>query len=270
MSTPTHNVRGPSRTRRGQQYGTLNHNIPANTSYPSRCHIGPPPPYTGPTSRPAQSPFYPRTPVYDEDSESVQESASLLGTNSSKKRDKNRASRLIVLLFCVLMFVAIWSIVPIMSVAIELETEEWQRLHKQMVLDIGELRAEKRNITDEVQLLRYERDAMRRRWENEREANEQRRRGHLPFWGEPRLTTAQCPKDRFRRYEARMYNLLVEDDWYVRCMNEPVQIAGRRFTSPGSCINYGLDDGVRGYWTFEVNRRECPRTIWDRLRNIFR
>ncbi len=30
-------------------------------------------------------------------------------------------------------------------------------------------------------------------------------------------------------------------------------------------FNQGLDDGVRGYWTFEVNRRECPRTIWDRV-----
>ena len=168
-------------------------------------------------------------------SQSVQESASLLGTNRYKKRNK---SRLMVLLFCILMFVALWSIVPILSVAVELETEEWQRVHKEMVLDIGKLREEKRNITNEVQELRFERDAMRRKWESEREANEQRRRGHLPFWGEPQLMTAQCPKDRFRRYKARMYNLLVEDDWYDRCMNEPTQIAGRSFTSPGSCINY--------------------------------
>ena len=30
-------------------------------------------------------------------------------------------------------------------------------------------------------------------------------------------------------------------------------------------VNQGLDQGVRGYWTFEVNTRECPRTIWDRV-----
>ncbi|KAI9467090.1 hypothetical protein BJY52DRAFT_45878 [Lactarius psammicola] len=95
MSTPTHNIRsGPSRSRRGQQYGTINHNTPSNTSYPSRCHIGPPPPYRDP----APSPLYPGIPVYDEDSESVRESVLLLGTNRSKKRDKSRASCLIVLL----------------------------------------------------------------------------------------------------------------------------------------------------------------------------
>jgi hypothetical protein len=175
-----------------------------------------------------------------------------------------------VLLFFVLMLVAMWSIVPIMSVAIEKQTEEWQRVHKAMVLDIGKLREEKRDVANEIQTLQIERDAMRRNWENEREANEERRRSHLPFWGEPQLLTAQCPKDRFRRYEARMHNLLVEDDWYARCMNEPTEIAGRKLTSPASCLNYGLDQGVHGYWTFEVNTRECPRTIWDRLRNIFR
>ena len=30
-------------------------------------------------------------------------------------------------------------------------------------------------------------------------------------------------------------------------------------------FNQGLDNGVRGYWSFEVNTRECPRTIWDRV-----
>jgi hypothetical protein len=152
--------------------------------------------------------------------------------------NKNRDSRCKILLFFVLMLVAMWSIAPIMSVAIEMKTEEWQRVHKAMALDIGKLREEKRGVENEIQALQTERDAMRRQWENEREANEQRRRSHLPFWGEPQLMTAQCPKDRFRRYDARMYNLLVEDDWYARCMNEPVEIAGRKFTSPGSCLNY--------------------------------
>ena len=143
-----------------------------------------------------------------------------------------------VLLFFVLMLVALWSIAPIMSVAIEMKQEEWHRVHEAMVLDIGKLREEKRAIANEVQQLQIERDATRQNWENEREANEQRRREHLPFWGEPQLMTAHCPKDRFRRYEARMYNLLVEDDWYTRCMNEHIEIAGRKFTSPASCLNY--------------------------------
>ncbi len=125
-----------------------------------------------------------------------------------------------------------------MSVAIELRTEEWQRVHKEMLLDIGKLQKEKRAITNEVHQLQVERDTTLRQWENEREANEQRRRGHVPFWGEPQLMTALCPKNRFRRYETRMYNLLVEDDWYSRCMNEPIDIAGRSFPSPHSCINY--------------------------------
>jgi hypothetical protein len=59
----------------------------------------------------------------------------------------------------------------------------------------------------------------------------------MPFWGKARLMTAQCPSDHFRRYEARMYNLLAEDDWYAVCMNKPITIAGRTFTSPRSCIN---------------------------------
>lgn len=168
-------------------------------------------------------------------SQSVRESDTLLGTG---RRDKKRVSCSIVLLFFALMLLAMWSIVPIMSVAIEMRTEEWHRLHEAMVLDIGKLQEEKRVIANEVQTLQTERDAMRRKWENEREANEQRRRGHLPFWGEPQLMNAQCPKDRFRRYEARMYNLLVEDDWYARCMNEHIEIAGRKFTSPASCLNY--------------------------------
>ncbi|KAF8272067.1 hypothetical protein EI94DRAFT_1718919 [Lactarius quietus] len=162
-----------------------------------------------------------------------------------------------------------YSIAPIMSIAIEMKTEEWQRVNKAMTLDISRLREEKRGIETEIQALQTERDAMRRQWENEREANEQRRRSHLPFWGEPQLMTAQCPKDRFRRYEARMYNLLVEDDWYARCMNEPVEIAGRKFAIRGRVSTTAL---ITEYMVldFEVNTRECPRTIWDRLRNIFR
>ena len=189
-------------------------------------------------------------------SESVQESASLLGVYKSKKCDKSWISRLVVLLFCVLMLVALWSIVPIMSTAIQLEMKEWERMHERILLDIEKSREEKRVITDEIQLLQVEfrekkravtdelqqlqadRDDTRRKWENEREANEQRRRGHVPFWGEARLITTVCPKDRFRRYDARMYNLLVEDDWYARCMNERIDIAGRTFASPHSCINH--------------------------------
>jgi hypothetical protein len=32
-----------------------------------------------------------------------------------------------------------------------------------------------------------------------------------------------------------------------------------------SNFSQGLDRGVHGYWSIEVNTRECPRTIWDRV-----
>jgi hypothetical protein len=114
---------------------------------------------------------------------------------------------------------------------------EWERVHDQMLRDIGRLREEKMEILDDVQRLRADRDEQRREWELEREEQEKRLRGHMPFWGEAQLLNAQCPSDRFRRYEARMYNLLVEDDWYEACMNGPIEIAGRRLSSPNSCIN---------------------------------
>ncbi len=39
-------------------------------------------------------------------------------------------------------------------------------------------------------------------------------------------------------------------------------------SDPFYSFEQGLDDGVRGNWSFEVNSRECPRTIWDRVRQI--
>jgi len=168
------------------------------------------------------------------------------------------------------MLVSLWMIVPAVSNAVRNEMTEWERVRDEMLRDIGRLRKEKIEILDEVQKLRADRDEQRHEWELEREEHEERRRGHVPFWGEARLLTAQCPSDRFRRYEARMYNLLVEDDWFEACMKKPIEISGRNLPSPHSCINRGLDRGVHGYWSFEVNTRECPRTIWDRLRNIFR
>jgi hypothetical protein len=135
------------------------------------------------------------------------------------------------------MIVSLWMITPMVSNAVRKEMIEWERVHDQMLRDIGNLREEKREILDEVRQLRADRDEQRREWELEREEHEKRRRGHMPFWGEPQLLTAQCPSDRFRRYEARMYNLLVEDDWYEACMKEPIDIAGRRLISPISCIN---------------------------------
>lgn len=169
----------------------------------------------------------------------------------------------------ILMVMCFMVLGPMVSAAVEVEMTEWKRVHKKMVIDIGLLREEKRGLSDDIQQLQIERDAKHREWELESEVNEKRRRGHVPFWGQPRLLNEQCPRDRFRRYEARMYNLLVEDDWNAACMKESITIAGRKFASPRSCINYGLDNGVRGYWSLEVNTRECPRTIWDRLRNIF-
>jgi len=184
-------------------------------------------------------------------------------------------------LLFVLMVISFLTVGPMVSAAVRHEITEWEHVHDEMLRDITRLREEKRDISDDIEILRIQRDEQRREWELEREKNEERRRGHMPFWGQARLVTAQCPTDRFRRYEARMYNLLVEDDWYAVCMKESIKIAGRTLTSPRSCINQvrpfahsdepfinfiqGLDNGVRGYWSFEVNTRECPRTIWDRV-----
>jgi hypothetical protein len=140
-------------------------------------------------------------------------------------------------LLFVLILVSLWMVAPMVSNAVRNEMIEWERVHDDMVRDIGRLREEKSEIFDEVQQLRADRDEQRREWELEREEIEKRRRGHVPFWGEARLLTAQCPGDRFRHYEARMYNLLVEDDWYGACTKKPIEIAGRRLTSPNSCIN---------------------------------
>jgi hypothetical protein len=170
----------------------------------------------------------------------------------------------------ILMVISFWTVGPMVSSAVRHELAEWERVHDEMLRDIGRLREEKREISDDIEILRIQRDVQRREWELEREDNEKRRRGHMPFWGEARLLTAQCPRDRFRRYEARMYNLLAEDDWFAACMKEPIKIAGQTLGAPRSCINHGLDHGVHGYWSIEVNTRECPRTIWDRLRNIFK
>ena len=140
-------------------------------------------------------------------------------------------------LFLILMLLSLWMIIPMVTSVVRNEMIEWERVHEQMLHDIGRLRKEKGEILDEVQHLRADRDEQRREWELEREEHEKRRRGHMPFWGEAQLLTAQCPSDRFRRYEARMYNLLVEDDWYEACMKESIEIAGRMLTSPISCIN---------------------------------
>jgi hypothetical protein len=125
------------------------------------------------------------------------------------------------------------------------QRQEWELESNQRDQQRREWEAERYRDRKERELERIrerrkweqERNEQRRKWEREREEIEKRRRDHMPFWGEARLMTAQCPSDRFRRYEARMYNLLVEDDWYTACMNEPIKIAGRTFTSPHSCIN---------------------------------
>jgi hypothetical protein len=209
-------------------------------------------------------------PYYHESSSETTETTLLVNTSKGGKHAKCKILHCLFPLLFVLMLVILCMIVPMVSNAVRNEMIEWERVHDQMLRDIGRLRTEKIEILDEVQKLRADRDEQRLEWELEREEQEKRRRGHMPFWGEARLLTAQCPSDRFRRYEARMYNLLVEDDWYKACMKEPIEIAGRRLTSSNSCINQGLDRGVHGYWSFEVNTRECPRTIWDRLRNIFK
>jgi hypothetical protein len=200
--------------------------------------------------------------------ESREEMTLLLNQPRGKHAKCKILHYLFPLLF-ILMLASLWMILPMVSSAVRNEMVEWERVHERMLRDIGRLREEEREILDDLQQLRADRDEKHREWDLEREEHEKRRQGHMPFWGEARLLTAQCPTDRFRRYEARMYNLLVEDDWYEACMKEPIEIAGRTLTSH-KCINRGLDLGVHGYWSIEVNRRECPRTIWDRLRNIFK
>ena len=138
-------------------------------------------------------------------------------------------------LLLIVMLVSLWIVVPMVSKAVRNEMIEWERAHKQMLRDIGKLREEKLEILNEVKQLRADRDEQRRAWELERVKQEKRRHGHVPFWGEAQLLPAQCPSER--RYKARMYNLLVEDDWHKACMKESIEIAGQRFTSPNSCIN---------------------------------
>ena len=204
--------------------------------------------------------------------------------HKERNRAKCRIFSYITAILFILMLAGLWIAVPIVSSAVRHEMIEWERVHDEMVRDIGKLRVEKMEILDEVLQLRAERDEKRREWELEREEHDERRRGHAPFWGEARLLNEQCPSDRHRRYEARMYNLLVEDDWFEACKGESIQIAGRTLSSPQSCINrvrrpctlrctfcdlsQGLDNGVRGFWTIEVNTRECPRTIWDRVSQL--
>jgi len=160
----------------------------------------------------------------------------LLLNQSRGKHAKCKILHYLLPLLFILVLASLWMIIPMVSSAVQNEVVEWERVHERMLRDIGRLREEKRDILDEVQQLRADRDEKRREWELEREEHEKRRRGHMPFWGEARLLTAQCPTDRFRRYEARMYNLLVEDDWYEACMKEPIEIAGRTLTSQ-KCIN---------------------------------
>jgi len=231
-------------------------------------HGAPPPPYapTMPTFVPSpNSP--PRMPDYN--GPRPDETTSLVNTDKRRKQTKDKFLHYAVATLFILMVISFWSAAPMVSSAVRHEIAEWERVHDQMVRDIELLRDEKRKVSDDLAILRFQRDEQRREWELEQEEHEKRRRGHVPFWGQARLLTAQCPSDRFRRYDARMYNLLVEDDWFAACMKEPIKIAGRTLHSPRSCINHGLDNGVRGYWSIEVNTRECPRTIWDRLRNIF-
>ena len=152
-----------------------------------------------------------------------------------------------------------------LSAAVKRDMTEWQHVHDDMIRDITHLRERKGVLSDDLQHLREEKSAIledlqhlrekesavsdniqqlriqrekeRQEWKREREANEQRRRGHMPFWGEARLLTEECPEDRVRQYDAPMHNLLVEDDWYTACINTATDIAGRRL-APRTCTNY--------------------------------
>ncbi|KAI0254766.1 hypothetical protein BJV78DRAFT_1182816 [Lactifluus subvellereus] len=189
------------------------------------------------------------------------------------------------MVFFAIMLTVLFTATSVLSVAVKRDITEWQHVHNEMMRDITHLREQKgvlsddlqhlreaksavsedlqhlretkSAVSDDLQRLRIQREDERQEWKREREANEQRRRGHVPFWGNARLLTAECPEDHIRQYDAPMHNLLVEDDWYAACMNTAIDIAGRGLASPRTCMNYGLDDGVRGYWSIEVNSSEC-------------
>lgn len=168
---------------------------------------------------------------------SPDETTSLVSTDRGGKSVKCWIFHHAFPLLFILTMASLWVAAPMASAAVKYEMAEWGRIHGEMVRDIARLRVEKNGISDDLEQLRVERDEQRREWELEREENEKRRRGHVPFWGPPRLLTGQCPKDRIRRYEARMYNLLVEDDWHAACMREHVQIPGRGNVLARTCVN---------------------------------
>jgi hypothetical protein len=158
--------------------------------------------------------------------------------NTAKRNLKAHFLLFVVPLFFFLITASVWVMVPVMSAAINSEMTEWRRVHKEIERDIRQLRVEKGIVLDDLHQLQLQREEQRREWEREREAMEERRRGHVPFWGEARLLSTQCPGDRVRQYDAPMYNLLVEDDWHGMCMNTSMTVAGRTLASPHSCINY--------------------------------
>ncbi|KAI0268184.1 hypothetical protein BC834DRAFT_868323 [Gloeopeniophorella convolvens] len=229
----------------------------------------PPPPYSPPRASSPPPPMLPRIRV-PRDETTADETTSLIDGNYSKKSSRHPSRGCLILVFYILVIASLALAVPSVSVAIQAKIAVSKGLRDKLTLDIKQLQVRKKTIVREVQSLEREQIQQRQAWERERQANEERRRGHMPFWGEPRLTSAKCPRDRIRTYKARMHNLLVEDDWHGACMNETIRIDGRSLYAPYRCVNYGLDDGVFGHWSFGVNICECPKTIWDRFKNIFR
>jgi hypothetical protein len=164
----------------------------------------------------------------------------LLGTTTDKDRrcGKARLFYSAIALVFLLMLIIACAVVPALSAAVKSEMAEWRRVHHEMEVDIGQLLEKRRVVLDDLEQLKLQRDQQRQEWEREREENEKRRRGHVPFWGEASLITAQCPEDGIRRYDARMHNLLVEDNWNAACMNTPMNIPGHTFASPHSCLHH--------------------------------
>lgn len=80
-------------------------------------------------------------------SESVQESVSLLCTGRSKNCDKSWISPCRFAILCSHVR-PLWSIVPIMSAAIQLEMKEWERMYERILLDIEKSREEKGVLSD--------------------------------------------------------------------------------------------------------------------------
>ncbi|KAH8094536.1 hypothetical protein BXZ70DRAFT_947932 [Cristinia sonorae] len=130
----------------------------------------------------------------------------------------------------------------------QIERQAWQRelrgYQKQRVLFEREVEEHRRRR------LLFEREEAE--WERMRQL-------HAPFWGTTELQTPHCLAYETRRYQARLRNVPLGDDWLTACKNTPVTIHNRTFSTPEKCEMWG--DNVYGYWLVDSDEPEC-RTRW--------